>query len=364
MNSEEARVAVPGADRVLLGLTAVAVGLGALLTLVVFLLAGGATPSPAAPGLPNAGSVVGWLLPVSRLGLDAAAVGTIGCMVYAAYLVPAQGFELRPAAQRALRAGSWCALAWAVFAALGAVLTLADIAGLPLLDLIGSPGAVVSLVTVDQSRSLLFVVGLATLLCLCARRVSTAEGTLPLVVLGALAMVPPIVTGHASGHSNAELAMVSLIMHVVAAALWVGGLAAVLMFRRTSAGEEAATVARFSGLALCCFLVTGLSGLVNAWNQLTYGDAALTELFVSGYGWLVLGKIGALGVLAGFGWWHRRHTLVELSAGRPRAFRRFAGRELLVMIGAIALAVALSRTPTPVPTPVPDLATLGWASIG
>lgn len=79
------------------------------------------------------------------------------------------------------------------------------------------------------------------------------------------------------------------------------------------------------------------------------GDGALAELVGSRYGWLVLGKVAALSALAGFGWWHRRHTLVQLTAGRPGAFRRFAGREVLLMIGTIALAVALSRTPTPGP---------------
>ncbi|MGI8694524.1 MAG: CopD family protein [Geodermatophilaceae bacterium] len=74
-----------------------------------------------------------------------------------------------------------------------------------------------------------------------------------------------------------------------------------------------------------------------------------SELFGSGYGLLLLGKVTALAALAGFGWWHRRSTIGQLTAGRPGAFRRFAGREVLVMIGTIALAVALSRAPTPGP---------------
>lgn len=269
--------------------------------------------------------------------------------MFAACLVPARERELRQPARRALRAGSWCALAWALSAALGSVFTLADIAGLPLPDLIGSGDFATPLITVDQSRSLLLVAALAALVCLCARRVITAEGPLLVLVLAAATLVPPLLTGHASSHSNHGLATFSLIVHVMAASAWVGGLGAVLLFRRKSPAQASVTVARFSALALGCFLAVATSGLVNAWIGPSEGDGVITELFASGYGWLVLGKVAALGALAGLGWWHRRQTLRQLSAGRPEAFRRFAGREVLVMIGAIALAVALSRTPTPVP---------------
>lgn len=95
-------------------------------------------------------------------------------------------------------------------------------------------------------------------------------------------------------------------------------------------------------------MAAAASGLLNAWIRLRTGDGVLTELVGSSYGWLVLGKLTALGILAGFGYWHRYRTLDQLAAARPGAFRRFAGCEVLVMVATIALAVALSRTPTPV----------------
>lgn len=163
-------------------------------------------------------------------------------------------------AQMVLRTASWCALAWAAAAGLGSLLTLADISGLPLLELITSADFLRTLLAVDQSRALLLVVALAALVHLCARRVSTAEGPLPVLVLAAATLVPPILTGHASSHSKVELATVSVIVHVVAASVWVGGLGAVLLFRRDSTAKDAATVARFSALALVCFLATGPLG--------------------------------------------------------------------------------------------------------
>lgn len=335
------------AQRAPLGLAGATAAVGAILALVIFLVIGGAAPTAAVEGLPGAGLIVGWLLPVSRLAMDLAAVGTVGCLLYAAYLSPAGVRRLRRPDQRALRTASWCALAWAVSAALGALLTLADISGLPLTDLVTSGQFADSLVVVDQSRALLLAAALAALVCLCARRTSTPEGPLLVLILAVGTLVPPILTGHASSHSNHELATASLIVHVLAAAAWVGGLGALLLFRHPPAADDVASVSRFSRLALGCFVATAVSGLLNAWIRLADGRGVLAEALGSRYGWLVAGKLLALGALAWFGWWHRRHTLGQLSAGRPGAFRRFAGREVVIMIGTIALAVALSRTPTP-----------------
>lgn len=144
------------------------------------------------------------------------------------------------------------------------------------------------LVTVEQSRLLLLVAGLAGLVSYVAHGVSTAEG--PLLAL--VALLPPLFTGHAAGEGNHTLSIVSLMVHVVAVSAWVGGLAAVLFFGRTPA--DVIPVTRFSAVALGCFLATGTSGLVNAWVRLAGGDGVVTELFGTSYGWLVLGKIAAL----------------------------------------------------------------------
>lgn len=328
-------------------LTLATLAVGSILLLVVLLAVFGGAPEPAAAGLPGAGLVVGWLLPIIRLLLDGAAVAVVGCLLFAAYLVPPRDQDLRRPAQRALRTASWCALAWAALAVVAALFTLADIAGQPLADLVTTPGFADSLVTLDQSRSLLLVSALALLVALSAFRTKATDGPLLVLVLALAALVPPILTGHAATHRAHELAIVSLALHVIAVSLWVGGLGALLVFRRRSVGKDAATVQRYSRVALICFAVTAASGVFNALIRLSDGTGLLAELFGSGYGALLLLKLAALGGLAWFGWWHRRHTIGLLGAGRPEAFRRFAGREVVLMLATIAVAVALSRTPTP-----------------
>jgi putative copper resistance protein D len=136
----------------------------------------------------------------------------------------------------------------------------------------------------------------------------------------------------------------SLAFHVVGAALWVGGLAGLLLLRRSDVLAKAA--AGYSRLALWCFVAVGLSGAANAWVRLGAVDA----LWTSRYGLLVVGKLIALVVLGGFGAAHRGRTLTRLQAGAAGAFRRLAAGEVVVFAATIGLAVALSRSPTPVPS--------------
>jgi Copper resistance protein D len=144
-------------------------------------------------------------------------------------------------------------------------------------------------------------------------------------------------------------------VHVVAASVWVGGLLALLMHGR-GRDDLAPAAARFSAVALVCFLATGLSGLLAAWLVLRSADE-LSGALGSGYGALVLAKTIALTALGAFGWHHRRRTLPMLrTGGARRGFRRFAAVEAAVMLATVALAVALSSSPPPAAANAPTSA--------
>ena len=98
-------------------------------------------------------------------------------------------------------------------------------------------------------------------------------------------------------------------------------------------------ITRYSTLALWAFVLVAASGVANASVRLV----AWNDVFDSSYGRLVVAKVTALGLLALFGWRHRRRI-----AERGDGFLKLAAAELFVMAGTIGLAVALSRTPTPV----------------
>jgi putative copper resistance protein D len=294
----------------------------------------------AIPGLPDPGPVTAWALPVVRLLADGLATLTVGMVVTAAFLLPGDGRSVSPRGWLLLRRAGAAAAGWAVAAATLIVLTVSDLLGAPVDEL--TVATVVSFAfSISQGQALLLQAGLALTAAVLVRA-GVSRGLAAVAALVALAaLLPPAFTGHAAGAGNHQVAVTSLALHVLAAALWVGALAALLMVRRSRHLADAAD--RYSRLALGCFAAVAVSGLANAAVRL----GAVAELWQSRYGWLVLGKLGALAVLGALGAAHRSRTLPALRAGRRGAFVRLAAGEVVVFAATVALAVALSRSPTP-----------------
>lgn len=314
----------------------VAAALGLTGVLVLALVVGGARPTVVPAGLPQPGLLVDWGLPVVRLAGRIAALGTVGTLLLAAFLLPGSGASV-------VRAASRWALAWAGTTVLGGVLTLSELVGVSPTSL--SAATLRTFVTdVPAGRAALLVLGITGVLAVASRMPARplAAAALLLVALAGL-VVPAVLTGHSSSAADHVLAVTALSVHVVAASLWIGGLLALLMYVRGT-DDRGRAVARFSVVALGCFLATAGSGLVAAWVVAGGSPAAVLG---TGYGWLLIGKSAALLALGVFGWHHRRRTLARLRAGEPRSFARFAAVEVAVMLAAVALAVALSASPPP-----------------
>jgi putative copper export protein len=325
------------ATRLPVGVALACAGLVAVLALA--LAVGGARPSGVAGGLEQAGLLVDWGVPVARLAARIAALGTVGALLFAALLLPS-GRGLPAASRGAVRAASIWATAWAAAEAIHALLTLTRLVG-------GSPTVPslwIFLTDLAAGRAALVVLIASVLVAVAAPRRRTALGAaLLLAVAVAGLVVPAVLTGHSAGADDHVLAVTNLSVHVVAASLWVGGLLALLVHGR-GRDDVAPASARFSAVALGCFLATGASGLLAAWLVLG-GD--LSTALGGGYAWLLAAKTAALIALGVFGWHHRRRTLPGLRAGRPGSFRRFAVVEAAVMLATVALAVALAASPPP-----------------
>ncbi|MDG9675814.1 cytochrome c oxidase assembly protein [Micromonospora sp. DH14] len=322
-------------------LTIVAICASGVALLLLGLRVGGALTA-AIPGLPDAGPTTAWTLPVVRLLSDGLATVTVGMLVTAAFLLPGDGRSVSPHGYLLLRRASVSALGWAVAALSLMVLTVSDLLGQPLETL--KPATVVSFATtISQGQSLLLQAGLALTVAVLARAGVSRGLAATVTILALVAVLPPAFTGHSAGAGNHQIAVTSLALHVLAAATWVGGLVALLMVRRSRLLADAA--ARYSRLALGCFVAVTVSGLANAAVRL----GTVEQLWQSRYGWLVLGKLAALLILGALGAAHRSRTLPALRAGRPRAFGRLAAGELIVFAATVGLAVALSRSPTPIP---------------
>jgi len=169
------------------------------------------------------------------------------------------------------------------------------------------------------------------------------------VVAFGLAMTGPLpvaLTGHSASGGAHDVATNSLVLHVLAASVWVGGLVAVLSLAASS--REAAgpglglAVRRFSRVALWCWIVLAATGVVNALIRVPFADLVGTT-----YGALLAGKTVALLALGGLGALHRRHTVDAAGRGERRALLRLGAVEVLLMLATIGLAVALGRTAPP-----------------
>ena len=296
------------------------------------------------------GAVVRYGLPVTRVVQDGAAVLTVGLLLVAAVILPDEGqdrWALRGARERVVQWAVPAACVWAAAVAVMLVLTCSDVAGMRL----GSPGFGQQVLFFAREVELGRTMGATLVLVLvCAQLavLATRLGTAGWAALTALvALLPVALGGHAAGSNDHANAVNGLAAHLVSVTVWTGGVAALLVlvagFGTTVPGLERLdrTAARFSGLALWCFVGVALSGLDTAWVRL----GGIDEL-TSPYGVLLMAKTAALVLLGVAGWVHRRRTLPALVLNpRDRStFTRLLAAEFLVMGVAVGLAVALARS--------------------
>jgi copper transport protein len=152
--------------------------------------------------------------------------------------------------------------------------------------------------------------------------------------------------------SRGWLSLVADYLHLVAGAVWVGGLVGLALLARAMRGldrhvrEEVfrVCVLRFSALAGPAVVVVVLAGTFLALRALP----APSSLFDTSYGVTLLIKcLIVLGALA-LGAYHRRSVVPRLTAGAPLAtLRRTLGFELGFLLTALALAATLSQTAPP-----------------
>ena len=332
----------PGSGRTLLA------GLVVLVTLGVAVGLLGVTGELAAVVADfDPGAAVRYGLPAARAVHDLAAALTVGLLFTAAWFTaPEPGSRrdrLSGVRRSTAKAATGAGLVWLASAVVVIALTAADVSGLPV-GSAGSAGTAFSFVTqVELGRALLasaLVVAVVVTLVTLATRVTTLAWA---SVLSLVALLPLALAGHSAGSADHANSVDSLALHLLGVCLWVGGLAALVLTGRRLGAQLPLVARRYSTLALWCFVVVALSGLVNAILRLgSFGQLGTT------YGLLVVGKVVGLGLLGVAGWQHRRVTLRRLSEN-GRGFARLAAVELVVMGATMGLAVALSRSNPPVP---------------
>ncbi|MGX1222969.1 copper resistance CopC/CopD family protein [Streptomyces ambofaciens] len=113
---------------------------------------------------------------------------------------------------------------------------------------------------------------------------------------------------HASAGIQVPLAMTSSTLHLLATAVWLGGLTALVLTLRSTA--DAATVARFSRVAFVSVTVLVITGVYQSWRGLGSWEA----LTGTTYGRLLLAKVVLVAVLLAVAAVSRRWTTALATA--------------------------------------------------
>lgn len=154
------------------------------------------------------------------------------------------------------------------------------------------------------------------------------------------------ITGHAVTTEPTWLRMPLDMLHVTAAAIWIGGLLQ-LAYLAPFATTYVDAIARFSRLAFASVVVILLTGAYATFAEL---GTSVRELVESTYGRLIVAKLALY-----FGTmplaWNNMSAFVPQIARRPedapRMLRQYVLRELFLVVVVVALTVWLIATPQP-----------------
>jgi cytochrome c oxidase assembly factor CtaG/putative copper export protein len=290
------------------------------------------------------GPIARYGVPVAKLFVNLGAAGMIGSLVLAVWALSPEKREFDPA----LDVAAASAAVMTVASAATGLFTFLLVTGEPfdLGDLFGQKlGQFVTTIELGQAwLTTTLVAAAVTVLCFAVRN---HTALVFVTVLAVASLVPLAQQGHAAGTAGHSDAISALGLHLVFAAAWLGGLVTIVLLKRELGIDRlAVVVARYSTVALICFIVVALSGYASAALRIgTWAELATP------YGGLVLVKVTALIALGLFGASQRRFLIGRMS--RPGtsgagSFWWLVIAELAFMGLASGVAAALARTATPV----------------
>lgn len=289
--------------------------------------------------LADAGAVARHGGPIASLIADLAAAVLLGGAVVAGWLLREDEDRVR---------------AMALVAIAGGVTTLARGVSLLFSYAVATGQAVGSarfgsdllvFVSTDLGVWLVTAVVLAAIATTAAATGSSVGLARTVAVLAGLLAFSAAMTGHAAGDSSHEVATSTMLVHLLAVGVWLGGLGTLQLLPERSR-DDARVVRGYSHLALVCWIALALSGV---W-ALAVRMNGPGDLLTSAYVQIGLAKAALLIALGVLGALQRRELATAgtvWARGSVAAYRRLALLELVLMALAVSLAAAMSSSPPP-----------------
>ncbi len=286
--------------------------------------------------LVDPGAVVRWGLPFATGVTQLAMAIAIGALVLASYALPIGSKQLATA----LNVAASSSVVWVIAGLIQFLFTYLSVTGLALSSNQQFGSQLVLFATqIDLGRYLAFNLIGGAVVAVLAVSVRGLTGTIFTATVGLASLVPLSLTGHAAGTANHGMAVNALGLHLVAVAIWFGGLATLAVLRtRGQVGLD--VVKRYSAMALVAFVLITASGLISAWLRV----GSLSAL-IGPYGALLGIKAAILVTLGALGAAYRLRHFKNWNDGER--FWRLISIEIVLMVSAIGVAAALSRTAPP-----------------
>ena len=263
---------------------------------------------------------------------------TIGALLAMAFLLLDTEGRVSTSAEKLRNFLKASAATWLIGVVGSIIFTLAQILDTPLSGALDVMTIRSFITQITLGQYLAFEAVIALIVFVCAFKAKKILTLIFLLAGSIIGLIAPVFQSHAASGGSHSLVIGSLVIHVIALSLWVGGIFAIAML---SASDRAVAVPRFSQLALWAAIAVVASGTINAWTRLNFESA-----WNSTYAYIVIAKSLATIALVGLGYLHRKNLESKESINWV-GFAKLLTVEAIIMLVTLAMGAWLSNTSSP-----------------
>jgi putative copper resistance protein D len=263
---------------------------------------------------------------------------TVGALLSMAFLVINHNGFLTTSGEKVRRLLKITSTIWVIGAFGTVIFTLAQILGTTVSDALDLTVIRSFITQISLGKYLAFQALMAAVVFIFSFVTKKIELLIILLLVSIAGLVAPVFESHAASSGSHSLVIGSLVIHVIALSLWVGG---VIALGTLSAEDRPVAVPRFSQMAMWSAIAVVASGTVNAWARLNFVDA-----LNSSYTFIVLAKIVATVILLWIGYLHRK-TLSNKDSINWVGFAKILTIEAAIMVVTVLMGTWLSNSSSP-----------------
>jgi cytochrome c oxidase assembly factor CtaG len=189
------------------------------------------------------------------------------------FLIEREG-KLEASALQLRNVGRVLAGIWFLTSVFQIVITLANILGSSLTEALNTTTLKSFVTQIELGKYLGFQTLVAGVVLISVNFIRGTLSSTVLLLASLVALVAPVFQSHSAASGSHSLAIGSLVIHVIALSLWVGGIFALILLKEA---DRRVALPRFSQLALWAAIAVVGSGFANAWTRLNFVSAWSTS---------------------------------------------------------------------------------------